>query len=36
MFKKILVVSKTTRFERLLQKGYYFTPFIEANYTKDW
>ena len=36
MFKKLLIVSKTSRMEKLIKKGYYFTPFIEANYKKDW
>jgi hypothetical protein len=36
MFKKVLFVSKTSRIERLLKKGYVFSPLIEANYKKDW
>jgi hypothetical protein len=36
MFKKVLIVSKTSRIEKLLKKGYPFTPFVEANFKKDW
>lgn len=36
IFKKILIVSKTTRQERLLNKGVKFTPYIEKYYKKEW
>jgi hypothetical protein len=29
VFKNVLIVSKTTRLERLIKQGIHFTPYIE-------
>lgn len=36
VFKNVLIVSKTTRLERLIRQGIHFTPYIEKYYKKDW